>query len=49
MNKVAYLYRDSIVYPFVNSVECPNNVMKIQNQDLCDIITYIEYFGLMGL
>ena len=49
MNKVAYLYKDSIMYPYVNSVECPNNCTEIQNQDLCDIITHIEHFGLRGL
>ena len=38
MNKVAYLYKDSIMYPHFNTVECPNNYIEIQNQDLCDII-----------
>ena len=49
INKVAYLYKDSIMYPHFNTVECPNNYIEIQNQDLCDIITYIEHFDLIGL
>ena len=49
MNKVAYLYKDCTKYPYVNSAECPNNCIKIQNQDLRDIITYIEHYDLTGL
>ena len=49
MNKVAYLYKVSIIYPYVNSVECPNNCIEIQNQDLCDILRCIEYFVVKGL
>ena len=49
MNKVAYLYKDSIVCPYINSVECPNNCIEILYQDLCDIKTSIEHYGLTGL
>ena len=39
------IYKDSIIIHIyiINSVECPSNCIKIQNQELYDIITYIEH------
>lgn len=44
-NKIAYVYKASIVYPFVN-VEKEKGLFSIADNELCEIIAYVEHYGL---
>ena len=48
MLKKMFFYRSSVVYPFVNH-EQKENIYTISNNDFCDIIAYVEHFGMKQL
>ena len=46
--KIAYIHKTSIVYPFVDFKEEKHKYM-IDNNELCEVIAYVEHFVLASL
>ena len=45
--KIAYIPKTSIVYPFVNFKKETDKYI-IDNNELCEVIAYVEHFGLVS-
>ena len=48
MTKIVYFYKESVVYPFVN-FEKQKLHYTISKNDLCEIISYVQHFGMSAL
>ena len=48
MNKFAFFFKDNVVYPFVNFTE-KKDLYVITNNDFCDVISYVEHYGMSVL
>ena len=48
MKKTMFFYRTSVVYPFVN-FEKSKNLFHITKTEYCDVLSYIEHFGMASL
>jgi hypothetical protein len=47
--KTTFLYKESIVYPFVNVQEKKGGKLFIDNQELTNIIIYVQETGMSSL
>ena len=47
MSKVAFIYKASTVYPFVNCIQ-DKLMCTISNNELCEIIAYVEHYELIS-
>ena len=48
INKFAFFFKDNVVYPFVNFME-KKDLHVITNNDFCDVIYYVEHYGMSAL
>ena len=48
-NKIMYLYKESIVYPFVNFKEKKDSKLALENEDYSDIFIWVETNGLIHI
>ena len=48
MKKNAYVFKESVGYPFMN-VEIRKKFNFIRNNDYFDILSYVEHFGMFAL
>ena len=46
--KIAYIHKTSTVYQFVNFKEKKDKYIT-DNNELCEVIAYVEHFGLVSL
>ena len=48
MNKTVYFFKENTVYPFVN-LEINNCTYLITYNEYCNILSYVEHFGMVSL
>ena len=48
MNKTVYFFKENIIYPFIN-FEINNCTYLITYNEYCDILSYVEHFGMVSL
>ena len=49
MGRVTYVYKSSIVYPFVDhEIEKKQGFFSISNE-MCEVIAYVEKYGLLDV
>ena len=48
MRKTTFFYKESVAYPFVN-FDYRKHLYVISNNDFCDIISYVDHYGMAPL
>ena len=48
-DKTAYIYKESVIYPFVTSIKNKQNQYILANQEYCEILAYVEETGYSHL
>ena len=48
MNKIVHFFKENIVYPFIN-FEINNCIYLTTYNEYCDILSYVEHFGMVSL
>ena len=48
MRKTTFFYKESVVYPFVN-FDYRKHLYVISNNDFCDVISYVDHYGMAAL
>jgi hypothetical protein len=49
IDQMVYCYLSSVVYPFVNFSSHKGSIHHITNSDFCDVISYVQHYGLQSL
>jgi len=44
--KVENFFKENVVYPFVNFCKCGDNFYTISDKDYCEVLCYVEHFGV---
>ena len=48
MRKTTFFYKESVAYPFVN-FDYRKHLYVISNNDFCDVISYVDHYGMAAL
>ena len=49
MEKLVYFYKGNVVYPFVNFEKQNQHYFVISNNDFCEVISYVQHYGMGAL
>ena len=44
--KNTFFFKENVVYPFVNFCKCADNFYTISDKDYCEVLCYVEHFGV---